>query len=342
MGWSGGIFTRVHDWTEDEAGGYDIVASRFDEEDDNFESGINACLTKDGTNTPTANLPMGTFRHTGVGDGQVRTDYASVGQVQDSAFKYSATGGALNAYTLTLTPAPAAYATGQQFNFKANRTNSGATTLNVNGLGAKNVYASGAACTGGEIVISRVYSVIYDGTQFHLVSGGGTSGTSLGGSKRYLSSNQELLNNTAAMASFNAIDYTDTGYYSPPSTWLFRIPTTGRYRITALVRLYTSVMAPPDNGNYLCEMKSSAYFRRNNVEMTGSRVWNHASNTWEISQNMPNLSLVWEGSLTANDTIDLYAYQRNTYWDNPGSSPVAVGGSATIDNASWMAIERIY
>ena len=85
MGWSGGIFTRVHDWTEDEAGGYDILASRFDEEDDNFESGINACLTKDGTNTPTANLPMGSRKHTGVATATAYDQYATAGQVQNGS-----------------------------------------------------------------------------------------------------------------------------------------------------------------------------------------------------------------------------------------------------------------
>ncbi len=69
MGWSGGIFTRVHDWTEDEAGGYDILSTRMDEEDANFEAGINACLTKDGSNSPSSNLPMGGMVHTGVGTG---------------------------------------------------------------------------------------------------------------------------------------------------------------------------------------------------------------------------------------------------------------------------------
>jgi len=56
MGWSGGTFTRVHDWTSDAASAIDIEASRMDAEDDNFESGINNCLTKDGQNSPTSDI----------------------------------------------------------------------------------------------------------------------------------------------------------------------------------------------------------------------------------------------------------------------------------------------
>lgn len=54
MPWDGaGNFTREHDWTDDEASGIDIEASRMDTEDDNFESGINACLAKNGENKAT-------------------------------------------------------------------------------------------------------------------------------------------------------------------------------------------------------------------------------------------------------------------------------------------------
>ena len=54
MGWDGnGNFTRVHDWTDDEASAIDIEASRMDAEDDNFTTGINACLAKNGENTAT-------------------------------------------------------------------------------------------------------------------------------------------------------------------------------------------------------------------------------------------------------------------------------------------------
>lgn len=79
-------------------------------------------------------------------------------------------GGSANAYTLTYSVAPAAYYTGQIFAFKANFTNTGATTINVNTLGAKNVFVNNAACVGGEIISGNWYVVGYDGTQFQMLS----------------------------------------------------------------------------------------------------------------------------------------------------------------------------
>lgn len=79
-------------------------------------------------------------------------------------------GGTANAQTLTYSVAPAAYYQGQIFAFIAGATNTGACTLNVNSLGAKNVYLGNAALTGGEILSGKVYVVAYDGTQFQMVS----------------------------------------------------------------------------------------------------------------------------------------------------------------------------
>src|SRR5579885_2646131 len=54
-------------------------------------------------------------------------------------------GGSANAQTLTYGVAPAAYIQGQRYTFVAGFTNTGACTLNVNGLGAKNIFRAGAA-----------------------------------------------------------------------------------------------------------------------------------------------------------------------------------------------------
>lgn len=48
---------------------------------DGMATGLSTCITKDGQTTVTANLPMGTYRHTGVSDAQSSTDYASYGQL---------------------------------------------------------------------------------------------------------------------------------------------------------------------------------------------------------------------------------------------------------------------
>ena len=49
-------------------------------------------------------------------------------------------------------------------------TNTGAATLNVNGIGAKAIQLAAAALTGGEIVAGQMVTVAYDGTQFQITA----------------------------------------------------------------------------------------------------------------------------------------------------------------------------
>lgn len=177
MGWSGGTYRKgnygTNGWTGDASLGIGIEAGRHDTQDDDFQNGINQCLNKDGSNAATGNLNLGANRITNVGAGTARNDAAQVGQVQDSALQWGGTsGGAANAQTLTLSPVVTAYAAGQRFSFLAGFTNTAAATLNVNGVGAKNIFnaATGAAIGAGEIVSGRAYEVIYDGTQFLLLN----------------------------------------------------------------------------------------------------------------------------------------------------------------------------
>lgn len=100
---------------------------------------------------------------------------------QNNEFTYAAATGT-NAIAITLAKAPAAYAAGQSFKFKAANTISGSATLNVNSLGAKTLKkkdVSGgtlAALTSGDIIAGAVYTAFYDGTDMILESidsGGG-------------------------------------------------------------------------------------------------------------------------------------------------------------------------
>ena len=79
------------------------------------------------------------------------------------------TAGGTTAYTLTTGLSLAAYVSGQSFLIKINATNTGAATLNVDGLGAKTLTRFGAiALNGGELVSGRIYRVTYNGTQFEV------------------------------------------------------------------------------------------------------------------------------------------------------------------------------
>jgi len=88
----------------------------------------------------------------------------------EAALKATATTGSSNAYVLSSGLTLAAYATGLTLRIIPNFTNSGAATINVDGLGAKNVTKLGAtAVASGDITSGRIYTLGYDGTQFQIV-----------------------------------------------------------------------------------------------------------------------------------------------------------------------------
>lgn len=168
-----GTFTRTDGvrsgssvWQSARDAGVAIEADDHDTHDNDIASGLSNCITKDGQTTLTANIPFSNFKITGLGSGTAANHASNMSQVQDNACKFGGTaGGSANALTFSLTPALASYASGMTAVFRANSTNTGATTININGLGAKAVKLSdGSALVGGELQAGLFYEVIYDGT----------------------------------------------------------------------------------------------------------------------------------------------------------------------------------
>ena len=83
---------------------------------------------------------------------------------------YVADTGAANVYAIAPSPTNTAYSAGQQFTFKAANTNTGTSTLNVNGIGAVTIKVDSNILSAGDIQAGQIYSVVYDGTDFQLVS----------------------------------------------------------------------------------------------------------------------------------------------------------------------------
>ncbi len=78
------------------------------------------------------------------------------------------TGGTTTAYTLTNSPVIAAYSTGQRISLRINATNTGAATINVDGLGARSIFSrlTGAAVAAGDLRLNEFIFMTYDGTNF--------------------------------------------------------------------------------------------------------------------------------------------------------------------------------
>lgn len=126
-------------------------------------TGLTTCLLKDGTQTVTANIPMSTFKFTGLGVGSALTDSASITQVQNQFGSYLTSVAGTNTVTATATPTPA-YAVGQRFTLIPAVTNTGAVTLNISAVGAGAVQWAGAALTGGEFVAGAATTVVVTAT----------------------------------------------------------------------------------------------------------------------------------------------------------------------------------
>lgn len=148
MAWNGaGVFNRLFSWTADKAAAINITASRVDSDtNDIVTQGLGNCITRDGQGQPTANLPMATFRHTGVGDGSARTDYTAVGQTQDGKLNWAVAGGGADTLTATYVPALTALVDGQLCFVRAVAANATTTpTFAPNGLTAHTITKVGGA-----------------------------------------------------------------------------------------------------------------------------------------------------------------------------------------------------
>jgi hypothetical protein len=184
--WAAGSYTKGNSgtggWVGDASLGIGIEAGRHDTQDNDFATGINQCLNKDGSNAATGNLNLGGFKYTNAAASTARTELAQVAQVQDGDYIWlGTTGGTATAQTASAAPAITAYKAGQKFRMKIGSglgsTGGVATahTLNVNSLGAKNFVNNEDATnpTLGTWVAGAIMEVVYDGTNFVITNNPG-------------------------------------------------------------------------------------------------------------------------------------------------------------------------
>lgn len=137
-----------------------------------LETALSTCLLKDGQTTVTANLPMATYRHTGVSNATALTDYASADQVVDNALTYGgASSAGTDAYSVTLPISPVAYVVGQTYSFLTDVGNTGACSVNFNSIGVGNIkLIDGNDPYTGAIQATAPVHVQYTGTNFILLN----------------------------------------------------------------------------------------------------------------------------------------------------------------------------
>jgi hypothetical protein len=170
-----GTRTGPETWQEADAAAVAILSASHDTHDEDLADGIEACIKKDGGNSPSAAIDWNAQLITNYGAPTARTNAQRVDKVQDSVHVFAGTSAGTDTITATLSPAITDYVAGQRYHFKAGGTNTGAATINFNSVGAgaiKKGAAGSTALGAGDITTGGAYSLIYDGTNFQLENPG--------------------------------------------------------------------------------------------------------------------------------------------------------------------------
>jgi hypothetical protein len=97
--------------------------------------------------------------------------YAQITGVQNFSYSFANdTSGSASQITATLNPVPGSYSKGMAVLINVANNNTGATNINLNGLGNKAVTINGNALVGGELKAGHNYWFSYNGTNFDLNS----------------------------------------------------------------------------------------------------------------------------------------------------------------------------
>lgn len=86
MPWNGaGVFQRIYSWVTDQANDIYVRADRMDTDSDDIAAGISNCIARDGQAPPTADIPWGGRKITGLADGINDGEALNAGQVSGDA-----------------------------------------------------------------------------------------------------------------------------------------------------------------------------------------------------------------------------------------------------------------
>lgn len=93
------------------------------------------------------------------------------GVITASVNNYGVDAGSTDAYVANLTPAPTAYVTGRMYVLKAATANTGAASVNFNGIGAATIVkAVSTTLANNDILAGMLCLLLYDGTNMVLLN----------------------------------------------------------------------------------------------------------------------------------------------------------------------------
>lgn len=129
-----------------------------------------AVLLNDDNTVKNASIPLVALAAT-IGAAQITDDSITPAKVKQQAFHYATGVYSAGNYTVTLAPVAASLVVGMVVRFIADTANTGAATLTVNGTaaGAIKKFVT-TALEAGDIAISQAVEVVWDGTNFQMIS----------------------------------------------------------------------------------------------------------------------------------------------------------------------------
>ena len=152
--------------------------------------------------------------------GVLRALLGSTGFVGSGADNYCADAGVNDTYTCTVTPALTSYTIGARYCFSANTANTGAATINLNGLGAITIKKMTDAITtdlaDNDIRANQRVCMIYDGTNMQMMSQLGNAAGGGGGAPTDATYITQTAN--ATLTAEQALGLLATGYVKVMTT----------------------------------------------------------------------------------------------------------------------------
>ena len=161
-----GVFSRVYNWVT-QSGSPPIPVSQLDTQEEDIATALSNCILRDGTGIPTAATPWNSQRITNLGAATGTNDAVRASQLQAGGLITLGSVAGTNTITASMTPALTAYSAGMIVAFTPANNCTGATTINIDSLGAKSIVkGDGTALESGDLQASTSHVLVYDGTNF--------------------------------------------------------------------------------------------------------------------------------------------------------------------------------
>lgn len=161
-----GNFDRVHNFSADASAGIQAQATRFDAELDGMATGLENCQTLTGETTPTADSPMGGFKHTGVAAATSAGNYLRSDQSSNQVGIYVRDTNTSETGIMSASAAvfPLSFTDGQRVTVKVSASGSATAprVIIINGLSANVIDNEGSAMPATRMLKDETFDLIYD------------------------------------------------------------------------------------------------------------------------------------------------------------------------------------